>query len=226
TSSIYGLGWTFDFQRSSHIGSLSPGAYDLPAGILTDASGRAQVLSWDAARGQYELGGMALVPSTSQVTSASGSATVPALAPVDLLNGAATIADGYAPGGYALRLEGSSGPPPMLIMPPGVIPAQQNGTIEFWFRPNFDMSQENVCHVFFADSQLRFGLAYNCPLASYSWGSPTSKALDFFTYDTAYHTVSTPTLNPLWGTTADLASSTHGWHHISLTWADGGALQV
>jgi RHS repeat-associated protein len=222
TNATYGLGWTFDFQRSVHLGSLAANTYDPTSGILTDANGQAWTLSWNAARGLFEdaAGNRTVAPSTATVTTATGTLTIPTR-PVDLINGsAAVLADSTAPGGYALRMEGTSGAPTTLIMPPGSVPAQQNGTIEFWFRPNFDMSTDSACHVFFADAQLRFGLAWNCSSGSYSWGSGIARAIDFFTYDSdtgAYNILSSAAIT--W-------TAASGWHHISLTWAEGGAKQL
>lgn len=219
TNSTFGMGWTFDFQRSLHLGSLSSNAYSLSSGIVTDGLGRPQAVTWDQARGMYVAGGT-LTPSTAQVTSASSTLSVPAVRAVDLLNGS-TVNDTSAPGSWALSLEAMSGPPSVLIMPAGMAPIQQNGTIEFWFKPSFNTFTDGACHVFFADTLLRFGLAWNCPLSGYSWGTSTSKAVEFFTYDgSTYNALATATINT-WGTPSDTANG--GWHHITLTWLDGGA---
>lgn len=222
TSATYGLGWTFDFQRSLHLGSLGANTYDPSSGILTDASGKAYVLTWNSARGFYEdaAGNRTVASSSAQVTTAGSTLTVPGLRPIDLINSSgAVVADATAPGLYALRFE-TSGSPTALIMPSGLVPAQQNGSIEFWFKPNFDMSNDAACHVFFSDAQMRFGLAWNCPSASYSWGSATSRAIDFFTYDgdmAAYDILSSAAIT--W-------TQASGWHHISLTWAERGTKQL
>ncbi len=220
TSSAYGAGWTFSFQRSVHLGSLGTNTYDPASGILTDAQGRAWTIAWNAARGLYEdaAGNRTVSPTSAQVTTASGAITIPGLRPVDLLNGSgAIVADATAPGGYALRLEATAVPPTALVMPSGLVPVQQNGTIEFWFRPNFDMSLDAACHVFFGDALMRFGLAWNC--TTQAWGSSVSKSLAFFTYDGdsgTYNTLASAAITWAGGT----------WHHISLTWAEGGAKQL
>jgi RHS repeat-associated protein len=221
TNSTYGLGWTFDFQRSLHLGSLGANTYDPNSGILTDGQGRAWTLTWNAGRGLFEdaAGNRTITPAAAQVVAASSTISVP-VRPVDLINGSGSIvADAGAPGGYALRLEGTSGPPTSLIMPSGLVPTQQNGSIEFWFKPNFDMSVDAACHVFFSDSQLRFGLAWNCNNVSYSWGSSTSRAVDFFAYDgdtTTYRILSS--LAVTW--------ASGSWHHLTITWAEGGVMQL
>jgi RHS repeat-associated protein len=221
TSSTYGVGWTYDFQRSIHLGSLATNTYDSSSGILTDGQGRAWTLTWNPGRGLYEdaAGNRTVAPSSAQVVATASTLSVP-MRPVDLLNGSGSmVADASAPGGYALRLEATSGPPTALIMPAGAVPAQQTGTIEFWFRPNFDMSVDTGCHVFFADTQLRFGLAWNCSSSSYLWGSPTARAVDFFTYD-----ADSSTYQILSSAAVTWANGT--WHHIAVTWAEGGTKQL
>src|SRR5882672_1666536 len=221
TSSTYGLGWTFNFQRSLHLGSLGPNTYDPSTGTLTDSQGRAWTLTWNFARGLYEdaAGNRTVTPSSAQVVTSTGSLTVPGLSPVDLLNGAGSVvADATAPGGYALRFEGTTVPPTVLVMPSRVVPAQQNGSIEFWFRPNFDMSTDTGCHVFFSDAQMRFGLAWNCPTPPL-WGSSVARAIDFFTYD-----ADAATWNVL--ASAAVTWAPGSWHHLSITWAEGGVKQL
>jgi RHS repeat-associated protein len=220
TSAVYGLGWTFNFQRSLHLGSLGPNTYDPATGTLTDAQGRAWTLTWNYARGSYEdaAGNRTVTPTSVQVTTAGNPITVPGLRPVDLLNGTSAVtADASAPGGYALRLEGTTAPPTALVMPSGLVPVQQNGTIEFWFRPNFDMSTDTGCHVFFSDGQMRFGLAWNCTTPT--WGSSVARAIEFFTYD-----ADTSTYNVL--PSAAVTWANGSWHHISITWTEGGAKQM
>lgn len=217
TSSTYGLGWTFNFQRSVHLGSLGPNTYDPSSGILTDAAGQAWTLSWNAGRGLYEdaAGNRTLAPSTAIVTTSGTNTVVVPTRPVDLINGTGmVVSDGTAPGGYALRLDTSS-PATALILPPGLVPVQQNGSIEFWFEPNFSMTATAGCHVFFSDAQMRFGLAWNC--TGQSWGGAT-QVMDFFTYDgdTGGYDI-LPSAPIAW---------TGGWHHISLTWSEGGAKQL
>lgn len=222
TSATYGLGWTFDFQRSLHLGSLGANTYDPSSGIFTDAEGRAWTLSWNAGRGLYEdaAGNRTVSPSSAQVTTVGSTLTVPGVRPVDLINGSgAIVADATAPGGFALKFE-TSGSPTALLLPSGIAPVQQNGTIEFWFKPNFDMSTDTGCHVFFADAQMRFGLAWNCPSGTYPWGSSVSRAIDFFTYD-----ADTPAYDIL-STAAITWTAASGWHHVSLTWAERGAKQL
>jgi RHS repeat-associated protein len=223
TNSTYGLGWTFDFQRSVHLGSLGASTYDPSSGILTDAQGHAWTLVWNSARGLYEdaAGDRTVTPSTAMVTTTGSNSIIVPTRPVDLVNGAGmVVTDATAPGGYALRLEGTSGPPATLIVPPGVVPVQQSGTIEFWFRPNFDMSTDTGCHVFFADAQMRFGLAWNCNSGTYPWGSSVSQAIDFFTYDADSATYNILPSAAITWTTAS------GWHHISITWAESLGKQL
>lgn len=221
-NSAYGAGWTFDFQRSVRLGALGPNTYSPGAGILTDARGKAWTLSWNAGRGLYEdaAGNRTIAPSTATVVSAIGNLSVPSR-PVDLINPSpAGNSDSTAPGGYAIIMEGTSGPPASLIMPPGLVPVQQNGSIQFWFKPNFDMSTDGACHVFFADAQMRFGLAWNCSSASYSWGSSVARGIDFFTYNadtSSYDILSSAAIT--W-------TAASGWHHISVTWTEGGAKQL
>jgi RHS repeat-associated protein len=227
TSTGLGAGWTFDFQRSVRLGSLGVNTYDPASGILVDAQGRAWTLSWNAGRGLYEdaAGNRTVTPSSATVTSTIGNLTIPTR-PVDLINGAgAVVADPTAPGGNALRLEGTSGPPTALIMPAGSVPTQQNGTIEFWFKPNFDMTTDTACHVFFADAQMRFALTWNCPYDGvtqpWGWNTGNTRLLDFVTYDadasTWWHL--TPTTTTTW-------TNASGWHHIAVTWAESGLKQV
>src|SRR5439155_991296 len=60
---------------------------------------------------------------------------------------------------------------------------------------------------------------WNCSSGSYSWGSSVSRAIDFFTYDG-----DTSTYSILSSAAVTWASGS--WHHITITWAEGGVKQL
>ncbi len=211
SNTTYGIGWTFDFQRNVRLGLFGPSTLGSRAGLLTDAQGKSWPLTWNPGRSLWEdpAGNRTLRPSTASVDSAAGSLTVPGVAPVDLIARSTTAlvnATG-SPRGRALQLGGS--PPTALVFPDGSIPAQQNGTIEFWFSSPVALGTGNTTpQVFFSDHLGRFSLGYTA-----------AGTIAFSTTD-----ADTGTTDVLQSAVVSWAANT--WHHIAVTWQENGAKQL
>src|SRR5262249_32735369 len=127
SSPIYGVGWTFNFQRSVQLGSWGSNVARFAAGLYTDARGKSWPLTWNPGRGLWE--------------DAAGDRTVSGPVPVDLLernSGGFLTADAGSPNGRALNLEGFVTPSALMVQA-GRVSTQQSGTIELWFKQDFDM---------------------------------------------------------------------------------------
>src|SRR5205823_4266957 len=144
------------------------------------------------------------------VTPNTPGVSVPGVTPIDQVGNPVILTSPPAgsPRGVALAL-GSN--PTALVFPQGMVPAQQSGTIEFWFYPNFNMSSSTTPkQVFLADTTSQFGLAWND-------GTGAAQTFDFFTYDAdvnAFDRLYSP------------AVTTNAWHHVAITWQENGPKQI
>lgn len=200
TAATYGLGWTFDFQRTVRLGSSGPATRGFQTGLLTDAQGKSWPLTWNPGRSLWEdVAGNRTVRASS---------AVPGLQPVDwIARGAGLVDAAGTPRARALVLGGS--PASALVFPAGLVPAQQNGTIEFWFAPVAALGPTSGAprQVFFSDHLGRFSLAYT-----------VAGTIAFSTTDADLNTTDILESSVSW--------AAGSWHHIAVTWQQNGAKQL
>jgi RHS repeat-associated protein len=203
SSSTYGVGWTYSFQRNVQLGTWasSNGLYETDRfgnGLYTDASGKTWPLVWNPGRGVWE--------------DAAGGRTVSGPIPADLVqrNGNVLQSDVTAPFGHELYLSGSGGTiPSALIFQAGSVPTLPGGSIEVWFKPDVDMLGESVEYTMAADSKGYFIINWNGPGHSHQW------CFSVYNKD----------LNVSTSACSSTVNWTHGtWHQIVATWSVPGTM--
>ena len=204
SSPTYGVGWTYSFQKTVALGSWQSagGMYETlrnGTGLYTDSSGKTWPLVWNPGRGLWE--------------DAAGGRTVTGPMPVDLLERSGTSPLGTdntqnsALLKHFLVLDG--GTPQALIVQAGRVPTLPGGSIEAWFRPDFNMAGDGAAHTLVEDSKGYFIINWNANGTSHAWC--------FSVYNKDINT---------WSSACSSAVNwTQGtWHQIVATWSVPGTM--